>query len=188
MAIKLLFSTITIILLTGCGGGGGDDDNNKKSGTSNQSYTKDINLWDYVVPNSSKEDSFSLTTNSKTSKYKTRYSVSSNKVEEVSTYSKNEKTIYKKNNNTIIISFEKDGKPNGTYNLINNVNIGDKVTEKKSDCKLTNKFDKKSIQGKEFSDLIEITCSTHIGYYQRGIGEVAQFEKNSAKNIRMLSN
>ena len=142
-----------------------------------------------MTPNASNTNTFTLSSNSVDTTYKSTYTVvNQSRVEEVADYAKDEKTIYEKSNNKIIIKFEKNGKANGFYELKLTADIGNVVTVRNSNCKLSNHHDTFSIAGKSFQDVIEITCNNIPGYYQKGIGEVAQKEDSTGKNIRVLSN
>jgi len=180
--IKSIALTTTVALfLFGCGGGGD---------SSTQTSTRGAyNLWEYMTPSSSKNNTFTLTTNSQKSTYNTDYQVKSSRiVHEVADYAPDETTIYEKGDNKIIVTFEKGGKPNGTYSLKLHANINDIVTTRNSSCRLTKHHDTFSIANKTFKDVIEITCGTTPGYYQKGVGEIAQIkEDSSGKNIRVLS-
>ncbi len=178
MIKKLTLTLTTALFFVGCGGGGNPT---PKSGA--------YNLWEYIAPVSSKTDTFTLSSNSVDTTYKSTYKVVNQaRVEEVADYAKDEKTIYEKSNDKIIIKFEKNGKPNGFYELKLTADIGDIVTKRDSTCKLAKHHDSFSIAGKSFQDVIEITCNNIPGYYQKGVGEVAQKEDNTGKNIRVLSN
>jgi hypothetical protein len=86
--------------------------------------------------------------------------------------------------------FEKDGTANGTYDLHLTADIGDIVTIKESTCKLLNHYDEVKISDKAFSDVIEIKCNDKPGYYQKGIGEIAQtnaLSTNGSRSVRILS-
>ncbi len=184
MIKSIALTTITALFLVGCGGGGGDEGKTAATTASNGKY----NLWEYMTPSSSNTNTFTLSSNSVDSTYKSTYSVSNNRVTEVADYAQDETTIYEKGTDKITVRFEKDGKANGTYALKLTANINDIVTTRNSTCKLTQHLDTFTIAGKEFSDVIEITCGNIPGYYQKGIGEVAQKEDSSGKNIRVLSN
>jgi hypothetical protein len=186
MIKNLAFTTTITLFLIGCGGGTTETTNSQLG---SQSLNKAYNLWEYMVPNSNHTNTFTRSNNNQISSYKTSYSVlNSSHVEERADYAPNETTIYEKSNNKITIRFQKDGKANGMYELQLGADIGDTVTIRNSTCKLTKHYDNFSIAGKSFQDVIEITCGTTPGYYQKGVGEVAQKEDSSGKNIRVLSN
>jgi len=192
MKRNLLLSTIFIALISGCGGGDNrspdrDRDNTIQNNSirNSQSY----NLWEYFTPNRSKTNSYKLYENNSVSSYKTSYNVSNNKVIEVDDYAPNEKTIYEKRDNYIEVKFQKDGKPNGIYKLKLYANIGDSVTVLDSTCKLTKHYDNFTIKDQAFNDVIEIRCGNKPGYYQKGVGEIAQdIKTNNQKVTRVLSN
>ncbi len=184
MIKNIALTAITVLFLVGCGGGGGDESKTVAPTTSNGKY----NLWEYMTPASSNTNTFTLSSNSVDSTYKSTYSVTNNRVTEIADYAQDETTIYEKGADRITVKFEKGGKANGTYALKLTANINDLVTTRNSTCKLTQHLDTFTIAGKEFSDVIEITCGNIPGYYQKGIGEVAQKEDSSGKNIRVLSN
>lgn len=184
MIKNIAMTTLTALLLVGCGGGASESSPSPVS----QSVTKAYNLWDYMVPKSNTENTYTHIQGSETSTYNTTLLVSTNRVEEVVDYAQNEKTIYVKNSDTITVNFEKDGKPNGTYNLLLRADIGDVVTKRSSTCKLTKHYDSFTINAKNFEDVLEITCGTIPGYFQKGIGEVAQVENSATQNLRVLSN
>ncbi len=186
MIKSITLTTIAVLFLVGCGGGDGDKivAQATTTTTSNGKYS----LWEYMTPSSSNTNIFKLSTNSVDSTYKSTYSVTKNRVTEIADYAQDETTIYEKGSNSITVKFEKGGKSNGTYALKLTANINEMVTTRKSDCKLTNHLNTFSIAGEEFNDVIEITCGNIPGYYQKGVGEVAQKEDSSGKNIRVLSN
>ncbi len=186
MIKNIAIATVATLIFIGCGGGG---DSTSGGGTlGSQTITKAYNLWDYMVPNSSKTNRFTLSSINGKSNYNTTYTVSKNRVEEVADYASDEKTIYEKKANKIVVNFTKAGQPNGTYNLLLSADIGDIVTERKSTCRLTKHLEIFELEGKSFQDVIEITCGNIPGYYQKGIGEIAQIENSSDKKIRVLSN
>ncbi len=182
MIKSIALTTITALFLIGCGGGGDD------TTTSTPVATGEYNLWEYMTPSTSDTNTFTLSSNNVNTTYNTAYSVTRSRVEEVADYAQDEKTIYEKDADSIIVTFEKAGKPNGTYALKLTANINDIVTTRTSTCKLTNHLNSFSIADKTFQDVIEITCGTTPGYYQKGVGEIAQIEDSSGKNIRVLSN
>ncbi len=70
------------------------------------------------------------------------------------------------------------------FKLHNFIHIGDRVTIKDSSCIYKAYYDEIEIHGTRFRDMIEIECPNHIGYYQKGKGQVAEeiidpFEQNS---------
>lgn len=186
MIKSIALATITTLFLVGCGGGGGDDDGGGLSPV--VSNPGKYNLWEYMTPSTSNTNTFTLSSNSIDSTYTSTYTVKSNRVEEVADYAQDEKTIYEKGADEIIVRFEKSGKSNGTYTLKLTADINDIVTQRKSECKLTRHLDSFKIAEKTFQDVLEITCGTTPGYYQKGVGEIAQIEDSSGKNIRVLSN
>ena len=209
--MKKSFSSLILamFLISGCGGGGSDegrgdtpdtkDDIKKGQPTLGVGKTDGkYNLWEYVTPKDDRTNNFVETTGDTTKKYKTTYSTTSNKVIEVSDYAKNEQTIYTKTyNNTlnkydrVTVSFEKDGTPNGSYDLDLTADVGDVVTVKESSCKLIKHHDSIAINGKSFTDVIEIKCNQKPGFYQKGVGEIAQTQitgNNSSRAVRLLSN
>ena len=185
MIKSIALVTLTTLLLTGCGGGSESSEGDKTPGVTNNGK---YNLWEYMTPSYSNTNTFTLSNNSIDSTYKSTYSVTSNRVTEVADYAKDETTIYEKGSNSITVRFEKGGKANGTYALKLTANVNDIVTIRNSTCKLTNHFETFTLAGKTFNDVIEITCGSVPGYYKKGVGEVAQKEDKSGKNIRILSN
>ena len=172
---------LSMLLLGGCGGttggsqGGGDYERS-------QNYNNGaIALWDYLVPASDTTNSYIKTNGTTSQTYRTRYTREANRVTEVSNLSENEKTIYTKNANDITISFYTDGAENGRLELKPTVDIGERVTIKKSDCRLAKVWDTFHYQNRDFKDVIEIRCGNTPGYYQRGVGEIAQEQKISEK-------
>jgi len=206
--MKKSFSSLLIAMLfmSGCGGGTENstepkpkDDIKKGQPTLGVGKTDGkYNLWEYVTPQSDRTNNFIETTGDTTKNYKTTYSTTPNKVIEVSDYAKNEQTIYTKTyNNTlnkydrVTVSFEKDGTPNGSYDLDLTADVGDVVTVKESSCKLTKHHDSIAINGKSFADVIEIQCNQKPGFYQKGVGEIAQTQAvgtNGSRTVRVLSN
>jgi len=184
MIKHITFMTLTSLFLIGCGG----TESVKGSGSAVDNTPKDYDLWAYMVPNTSNTNTFTLSSQNSTSTYKTNYKVSQSRVEEIADYAQDEKTVYTKEANKIVVSFEKNNKPNGIYELHLGANINDIVTMRTSGCKLTKHLDTFTINQKAFADVIEITCDGIPGYYQKGVGEVAQIEDSSGKNIRVLSN
>ena len=182
MIKSIALTTITALFLVGCGGGG------EESSTPTTTNVGTYNLWEYMTPSSSDTNTFTLSSNSVDTTYTATYIVKSNRVEEVANYAPDERTIYEKGANTITVKFEKGGKANGTYALKLTANINDIVTTRSSTCKLTKHLPSFSIADKTFQDVIEITCGSTPGYYQKGVGEIAQIEDSSGKNIRVLSN
>ena len=190
---------LALFLMSGCGGGGAGDTGGSSSGLTQSDKKGAVptdkgktdgkyNLWDYMAPKNDRTNNFVETTGDSTKNYKTTYSTSPNRVTETSDYAKNEKTIYTKEADRVTVSFEKDGTPNGEYALDLTADIGDIVTVKESTCKLTKHYDTVDISGKNFTDVIEIKCGDIPGYYQKGVGEIAQVEEKNKKSIRVLSN
>ncbi len=187
MIKNIALTTIALVLLVGCGGG--------ESGSSDKPITqtrvdKQYNLWAYMVPTTNSTHTFTHIQNGSTSTYKTTYTVHSTSVEEVADYAQDEKTVYEKVNDEINVKFEKSNKPNGMYKLFMTADVGDVVTVRNSTCTLSKHFDafKAPNSDKSFTDVIEITCNNIPGYYQKGVGEIAQIEDSTGKNIRVLSN
>jgi hypothetical protein len=190
---------LSLLILTGCGGGseGSGSTDNPRNNT-NSAVSSDVgktdgkyNLWEYMTPTKNTTNSFVETKGETTSTYKTTYSISPTTVTETSDYAQNEKTIYTKKSDRVTVSFEKDGTPNGSYDLDLTANIGDMVTIKESTCILANHYDKVKISDKYFTDVIEIKCSDKPGYYQKGVGEIAQtnaLSTNGSRSVRILSN
>ncbi|HIP58844.1 MAG TPA: hypothetical protein EYH01_00275 [Campylobacterales bacterium] len=191
---------LALVLITGCGGGSSDeiDKTNTPSTSPSSSVqsgkgktTGQYKLWEYVTPKTDTTNSFIETTGDTTQSYKTTYSISTNSVTETADYVANEKTIYTKKEDRITVSFTKDGTPNGSYDLDLTADINDIVTVKDSTCKLTKHYDSVKINDKTFSDVIEIKCNDKPGYYQKGVGEVAQTQligTSGARSVRILSN
>jgi len=182
----------TALIIAGCGGTTDSSDNsntndkNDKSGNIKGAY----NLWEYMVPSSDITNSFIETKAGVTNSYKTTYTTTGNQVKETSDYAPNEQTIYVKKSDRISITFEKQDESsnifttNGSYDLHLTANIGDTVTIKDSTCKLKAHYDNKTINNK-------INCDGKPGYYQKGVGEVAQLDTvdiKSSKRITTLSN
>jgi hypothetical protein len=187
-------------LITGCGGGGESgntvtDAKQSPTSSSNQigvgKTDGKYKLWEYVTPKTDATNNFIETTGDTTNSYKTTYSISTSSVTETSDYAQNEKTIYTKKRDRITVSFTKDGTPNGSYDLDLTADIGDDVTVLASQCILTKHFDSIKINDKSFSDVIEIKCNDKPGYYQKGVGEVAQTQligTTGSRSVRLLSN
>lgn len=186
MIKQIAFATTVAFLLIGCGGGSNETQNSGGKVVA-QNLKKNYSLWNYMVPSNSHSSTFTHIANDKTTTYTATYDVSSNRVEERDDYAANEKTIYTLDSDKIRIEFEKDGKPNGLYDVELGANIGDVITVRNSSCKLTNHYDTFTLAEQSFQDVIEITCNNIPGYYQKGVGEVAQKEDTSGKNIRVLS-
>ncbi len=196
---------LSLALLTGCGGDKPTESEDKITTPSNTQKDKTItssirdvgktdgkyNLWDYMTPQSSRTNSFVETKGDVTNEYETTYLIDKDKVTEVSDYAQNEKTIYKKKTDRVTIEFKKDDEFNGSYDLHLTADIDGDVTILTSTCKLTEHFQSKTINKKEFLDVIEIRCNNKPGYYQKGIGEIAQTEVIDAKgtsSLRVLTN
>ncbi len=191
MIKNLLFSTTAIFFLIGCGGGTESENTNNINTNNSQPIVStpkgSYNLWDYIVPSSSKTSEFSVHSQQDGDRtYRTNYAVKTNRVEEIADYAKNETTIYEIHSDKITIKFIKDGKPNGLYQLHSFANIGEVVTVRGSDCKLAKHHDQYKLDDKVFDDVIEIVCANQPGLYQKGIGEIAQI--NNGKDYRVLSN
>ncbi len=195
MIKNLLFSTTAIFFLIGCGGGASDESKSTTTNNINTNNTEEIvstpkgsyNLWDYIVPNSSKTSEFVIHSQQNGDRsYRTSYAVKTNRVEEIADYAENETTVYEIHSDKITIKFLKDGKPNGLYQLHSFANIGEVVTVRGSDCKLAKHHDQYKLDDKIFDDVIEIVCANQPGLYQKGVGEIAQI--NSGKDYRVLSN
>jgi hypothetical protein len=188
MIKNAVVTTLALLLFTGCGGGGETNSDNKP--ITQTRLDKQYNLWSYLVPTSDSTHTFTHIQNGSTSTYKTTYTVTNKQVEEVADYAKDEKTIYQIVNDEINVKFEKSSRPNGMYKLFMTADIGDVVTVRTSTCKLSNHLDtfQAPNSDKSFADVIEITCNNIPGYYQKGVGEIAQIEDSSGKNIRVLSN
>ncbi len=197
--IKSIPSLLLVLtLITGCGGGSSDEQPTPKQTPTTSSNQLGIGktdgkykLWEYVTPKTDTTNNFIDTTGDKTDSYKTTYSISTSSVTETSDYAKNEKTIYTKKADRITVTFTKDGTPNGSYDLDLTADINDDVTVLASQCILTKHFDSIKINDKSFSDVIEIKCSDKPGYYQKGIGEIAQTQligTTGSRSVRILSN
>ncbi len=170
---RLIIGSMTAaLMLTACGSGGGE----KSTPPTQQArvYSGNIDLWQYMVPSSDRTNSYIRTTGTETKKYQTRYVVKADNVTEESQLSSNEKTVYTNRGNTILITFFTDGVQNGSVELKAKVDIGDIVTVKKSDCRLTKQMPEYTYNGEKFEDVIEIVCGNDPGYYQRGTGEILQ--------------
>jgi alpha-galactosidase/6-phospho-beta-glucosidase family protein len=182
---KIIFTSITVaLILSGCGGGTETksktiSDNSAKGNTAGK-----YNLWEYVVPSQSEKYSFIEKNGDKSRAYSTTYSKNNNIVTEISDYAQNEKTIYTKKSDSILVEFEKNGIYNGEYSLNLTSDIGDSVTIKESTCKLANHYNKIEISNINFTDVIEINCDGQPGYYQKNKGEIAY---NGEANLRVRS-
>ncbi len=194
---------LALVLITGCGGGGGSEDTPQTTtpaatdNTKNQlasgvgKTTGKYQLWEYMTPKSDSTNNFIETTGDGTTNYKTTYAISTNSVTEQSDYAQKEKTIYTKSTDRITVSFTKDGTPNGSYDLDLTADINDIVTVMDSTCKLVKHYDSVTIDDRAFSDVIEINCNDKPGYYQKGVGEIAQTQlvgSTGSRSIRVLSN
>jgi hypothetical protein len=193
MKKSLVISILSAFMLVGCGGSGTTSSNRditttKEREASHTSTNKSYNLWQYMTPANSKTNRYEIYSNNTTQKYSSSYDVKQNRVVEVDDYVSNEKTIYEKGANIIKVKFEKNGKPNGMYELNLYADIGDTITVRNSSCKLSKHYETITIKGKTFSDVLEIRCSNTPGYYQKGVGEIAQIEDNNQKSVRVLSN
>ncbi len=200
MRQNISVALLTLALLTGCGGNKTDEksDTNNKSNTQkdNPTTTTSIsdkgktngkyNLWDYMTPKTNTTNNFIETNGDETNEYTITYSISEKEVIETSDYAQNEKTIYKKKPDRVTVEFQKDNEFNGSYDLHLTADINGDVTILTSTCKLTKHFDKKTINSKEFLDVIEIRCNDKPGYYQKDIGEIAQTEVVDAKGVSSL--
>ena len=184
---KVLISTILVLTFAGCGSGGDTSSSGDRKSPTPKNQ-KQYNLWSYMTPESDHTNTYSIYSDNKTVKYNTQYSVKQNRVVEVNDYASNERTIYEKLSNKIKVRFEKNKKANGMYELHLTANEGDVITERSSTCKLIKHYDNFEIKGKAFQDVIEIKCGDIPGYYQKGVGEIAQAEEKNKKNIRVLSN
>lgn len=187
---NIILAIIAAVVISGCGGGSAEEADGTKSSHTQAGGGK-YALWDYLVPSVDKTNNYIKTTATSTQKYQTRFVKTGNTVTETSDYAKNEQTIYTKNKTNITVSFLKDGAPNGRYDLKLYVDIDDIVTVKKSDCRLTKHYDTYSIDGENFNDVIEITCGNEPGFYQKGVGEIAQKRSLSTSgkvDIKILSN
>ncbi len=191
---------LAAVLITGCGGGGDTDstDSSSKSSTNTTSVqsgvgktTGQYKLWEYVTPKTDTTNSFVEIKGDTTQSYKTTYSISTSSVTEISDYAANEQTIYTKKEDRITVSFTKNDTPNGSYDLDLTADINDIVTVKDSTCKLVKHYESVKINDKTFSDVIEIKCNDKPGYYQKGVGEVAQTQllgTSGSRSVRVLSN
>ncbi len=186
---RLLSFTLIAFLVSGCGGGDSKKRSSEVDSASRTHSAKAYNLWEYMTPSKSKTNRYTTYVNKqKDSTYKTTYSVTSNRVVESEDYAKDEQTIYEKRNNSIVVRFTKNGKPNGMYTLHLWADVGDIITGRNSNCELKAHYDQKEIAGKIFDDVIEIRCGDIPGYYQKGVGEIAQIESKEEKRVRVLSN
>ncbi len=200
MKKNISVSLLALALLTGCGGSKTDNENdiNNEPNTqkNNPTVTTSIsdkgktdgkyNLWDYMTPKTSTTNSFTETKGDEINQYTTTYSISEKEVIETSDYAQDEKTIYKKREDRVTVEFLKDNKFNGSYDLHLTADINGDVTILTSTCKLTKHFDKKTINNKDFLDVIEIRCNDKPGYYEKGTGEIAQTEVVDAKGVSSL--
>ncbi len=186
---NIILAIITAAVISGCGGS--TEDNQTSGKTQSQPSSGKYALWEYLVPSVDTTNKYIRTTANSTQKYQTRFVKEGNRVVETSDYAKNEQTIYTKNKTNITVSFLKDSKPNGRYDLKLYVDIDDIVTVKKSDCRLSNHYDTYTIDGENFKDVIEITCANEPGFYQKGVGEIAQKKSLSTSgkvDVKILSN
>lgn len=193
----LLLSSLLII---GCGGGGDEGtttDTTDKSSSNTQlplgvgKTTGEYKLWNYIAPANDTTNNFVEMDGDTTKSYKTSYSISPSSVTETSDYASNEKTIYTKKADRITVSFTKDNTPNGSYDLDLTADIDDIVTVMDSTCKLMKHYDTININDKAFTDVIEIQCNDKPGYYQNGVGEIAQTQllgTTGSRSMRVLSN
>ena len=195
---------LALTLITGCGGGGGAEgsgDTKPKSDPSSPTTSSnqpgkgkidgEYKLWEYLTPKTATTNNFIETNGDNTDSYKTTYSISTSSVTEISDYAQNEKTIYTKKADRITVSFTKDGTANGSYDLDLTADKGDDVTVLTSQCILTEHHDTIKINDKSFTDVIEIKCNDKPGYYQKGVGEIAQTQligTSGSRSIRILSN
>ena len=183
-------SSIALFLLAGCGSAGEREDNGIDKTSESYDATRSkgsYNLWEYMTPANSHTSTYTVLSNGNRIKYSTNYSVKQNRVVEVSDYVSNEKTIYERYTDKIKVRFEKNNRPNGMYDLKLYVNIGDRITVRDSSCKLNRHIDDFELKGKHFSDVLEVKCGDKPGYYQKGVGEIAQIDDNAEKSIRVLS-
>ena len=190
MIKKILLATALLLFLNGCGSGPtSDDETTINTPTINNIEKKDYNLWEYMVPTNDRVNSFSLYNNDETKPsetYTTSYKVYENLVEESSSYAPDEKTIYEKKDNEIVVSFQKDNSIMGFFTLELQANIDDMVTKKASDCKLEKHY---PLYNDKFSDVIEIVCGNQHGFYQKNVGEISQIAQDeTSKKVRILSN
>ncbi|RUM67433.1 MAG: hypothetical protein DSZ06_01195 [Sulfurospirillum sp.] len=188
VAIVVLFS----FGLIGCGGGSSESKAERSRVSANTDVASVVqsgkyNLWEYMVPKDSHTNTYSIYSNNSQSKYQTSYNVKQNRVVEHDHYVLNEETVYEKYPNKIKVEFKKNNQPNGMYELKLFADIGDRVTVRESSCKLSKHYDTFELKGKKFNDVIEIVCGSQPGYYQRGVGEIAQIEDKGTKSIRVLA-
>ncbi len=184
---------LTVLIMSGCGSATNNDNSpaNKtdKIGNTQGAY----NLWEYMVPSSDTTNNFIETKAGVSNSYKTTYKNTGSQVKETSDYAPNEQTIYIKKSDRISITFEKQDESNnifttnGSYDLHLTANIDGPVTIKESTCKLKAHYDNKIINSKTFSDVIEINCNGKPGYYQKGIGEVAQVDTVDTKGLKSIT-
>jgi len=180
----LLF--ITTIFLIGCGGGGGGGD----TSTSTSTTTSDVNIptesyagtsfdtWDYIVPNTSTVTTKSISSNSidGTSYTATFKSIEENSmVEEIPDNTTDERVIYQKENDSISVTFYKNDTKVYDYDMKRYVKVGEPTIENSS-CMLVNYLTKYTPpnSSQTYSDVIEIDCGKHKGFYARGEGQIYQ--------------
>ncbi len=186
MKNKHMLALVTAFLFAGCGGGG-EDTPSDGSSTTTTTTKGTYQIWDYLVPVSNTTSNYLKTNGTDTQEYQSKFIKADNTVTESSDYAKNEQTIYTKNSDSITIAFYKNGAKNGAYNLKTSADIGDIVTIKQSNCVLKKHHDNIKIDTKDFNDVIEIVCGIQPGYYQKGVGEIAQEQIKTVSGTTEIS-
>ena len=60
------------------------------------------------------------------------------------------------------------------FSMHNLINVGDLITSKEGTCAFSSYHDNFTFDGKSFSDVVEISCPSSVGYYQKGKGLILE--------------
>ncbi len=181
---RILLTPLLALLFVGCGSSSVDSGDvvvidggsspKQDNGITALPSDKSYRLYDYLCPSSN------LTV--KSYKYKNKIFQSEESLEytnnttlttERSLKNSDGKIEYQSSDDTINVTLYL-GTKTESFSMKNFLNIGDIVTLKESECSVSQHFDKLTYIGKEFSDVLEITCPKSIGYYQKDRGLVLE--------------
>ena len=181
---RFVFLFLIPFIFIGCGGGGSSSDsgstiytdNSSEENTPSQNISSNsFDTWEYIVPNNSLSSKAISSKSIDGTSYQATYrSIEPNTiVEEIPQNTTDERVLYEKRDKDIEIKFIKNDIKTYSYAIKRYVSLGEQTIDNSS-CMLVNHFNSKNINGTDYSDVIEIDCGKHKGFYAKGIGEIYQ--------------